>query len=551
MRNDLETEARSRVPAVRILKRAEVVRLADGAEENSSLLIQRAGYAVAQFCIALCKFRTVCIVCGRGNNGGVGIAAATVLAGIATRVWVLSLAAANKQIFGHDESNVPAYIPILIREETDFDGEAVREALAADLIVDAIVGTGFQPPVRPLVSAAIAAINRASGTVVSVDVPSGVDSDSVEPVRASGGNMVFAHGVIALMAPQPAHVFDDLTSGPIAVSELGTQPAVIDGSERVSVLTGRDVCIAFPRRRSGMMAAEFGHVLIVCGAQGNAGGAALAGLAALKSGAGRVTVACPSSVQMPIAALGAALLTHALPETKGGDLSTAACDQIDDLLPGKQVVIVSRDLATSPYNARFVGRLTARCQVPLIISGSDPVALAAPSGEPAAHGRFRVVCLDTHEAARSLGGLALSGGAEQPQLARSIADMFGACVVLNGSRTAITGPSGETWINLSGNAALAKAGMSEVLVGVIAAALARGSIPDPVSWENPLSAFHAHFLRDLHVAAAVHLHGVATDIACSLLHEHALMPEDVLDALPAAFRACDRQAESGLFYLRA
>ncbi len=536
---------------MRVLTSAQAAEVAAG-ETSPQLLIQRAGYAVAQFCIAEFKFRSACVVCGRGSKGEVGVAAAAVLVGIAAKVWVIALAGQTDERSSDGSDGMSQSIrPIRIQQETDFDSEAVREALAADLIIDAIAGPHVQKPLSPTACAAIAAVNRASGIVVSVDVPSGVDADSPEPARAYGGNMVFAQGVLALLAPKPAHVFGDLTPGPTAVSEIGVQPAVVRGDGRLSVLTGRDVCIAFPRRSPGTTEVEFGHVLIVGGARGSAGAAALGALAALRSGAGRVTVACPRSVEATVAAFSPALLTHALPETTDGGIAAMAGDEIGRLLAGKQAAVVGPGLSVDPETVRFVGQLMATCQIPLVIGAGG---LAAFSGRCAgldqSTGReaFRAICADISEVEQWLSTSLDNGDVQPPDLARSISRMTNACVVLRGSRTEVAGLCGETWVNLSGSAALAKAGMSEVLAGIMGAALARGSGGDFPGREEP--AFHFSLLRDLHVAAAVHLHGLAADIACNMSHEHALMAEDVVEALPRAFRACDRQAESGLFYLR-
>ena len=159
-----------------------------------------------------------------------------------------------------------------------------------------MLGAGFKPPLDGLDATAVAAINDASGTIVAVDVPSGVDADSTTPLRETGGNMVFAHGVVALVAPKPAHVFGELTAGPIAVSELGTQPAAVANATAVAVITGQEVGITFPPRPNDFPGDQFGHVLVVAGSLGKAGAAALAGLAAMSTGAGQVTVACPKSM---------------------------------------------------------------------------------------------------------------------------------------------------------------------------------------------------------------------------------------------------------------
>jgi len=137
--------------------------------------------------------------------------------------------------------------------------------------IDAIVGTGFKPPLHGLARKAVASITDAAGTIVSVDVPSGIDADSKTPVHESGGNMVFAHGIIALIAPKPAHAFGELTSGPIAVSEIGTQPAFVPNETGVDVITGQDVGITFPPRSNDAHKDQFGHVLVIAGSLGKAG----------------------------------------------------------------------------------------------------------------------------------------------------------------------------------------------------------------------------------------------------------------------------------------
>jgi NAD(P)H-hydrate epimerase len=300
-----------------------------------------------------------------------------------------------------------------------------------------------------------------------------------------------------------------------------------------------------------MTEVEFGHVLIVGGAPGSAGAAALAGLAALRSGAGRVTVACPRSVAAIVAAYGAALLTHALPETDRGGIAATAAEEIGELLVGKRAVVVGPGLSLDPETTLLVSQLIAGCQIPLVITGAALAAVAANHSTfdcGNERGSYRVICADVNEVGQWLGKLLGNEGLEPPDLARSISSMTGACVVLGSSRTVVAGPCGESWINLSGGPAVAKAGMSEVLGGVMGAVLARSPEPDMPGCASP--AFHVRFLRDLHVAAAVHLHGLAADIAGNRSHEHALMAENVLEALPEAFSACDRQAESGLFYIR-
>src|SRR5215510_1079003 len=193
-------------------------------EVSTLVLMQRAGRAVTQFCFSHFKFNSVCVVCGKGNNGGDGLVAAESLREIAEKISVIILAKDVNEL-SPDAATMCARLnlqPIWIAAEADLESEMVREAFRAALIIDAIVGTGFKPPLRGLARKAVEAINDAMGTVVAVDLPSGVDADSKAAAHEQN-DAVFAHGIVTFIAPKPAHVFGELTSGPIVVSEIGVQ----------------------------------------------------------------------------------------------------------------------------------------------------------------------------------------------------------------------------------------------------------------------------------------------------------------------------------------
>jgi ADP-dependent NAD(P)H-hydrate dehydratase / NAD(P)H-hydrate epimerase len=542
---------------MRILTCSEAHEAASGPEADPQILMRRAGYAVAQFCASQFKFGSVCVVCGKGNKGGAGLIAAEALQRVAETVAVIILAKQADELSPDVAACLrPDVRPIWIADEADFAGDAAQEALGADLVIDAIVGTGFKAPLRGLAATAVAAINDASGTIVAVDVPSGVDADSRTAVRETGGNMVFAHAILALIAPKPAHVFGELTSGAIAVSEIGVQPAFVANETAVDVITGRDVGITFPPRPNDAPKGQFGHVLVVAGSLGEAGAAALAGLAAMSTGAGAVTVACPKSIQATVAGFSAALMTRGLAETDDGTIAVQASDRIDALLAGKDVVVLGPGLSRNPETAAFVRRLASACGLPLVLDGDGLNAFEGHYQELAPRGGaapFRVLTLNPAQAARLTGAAIGDIQADRVGAARRVSRETGACVVLKGWRTVVAGVSDETWINMSGNPALAKAGAGDVLSGMIGAVLARHSgdaadAADPApAGERPL---HHAFLQDLHVAAAVHLHGLAGDIARDALHENTVAAPDLIEALAEAFWECERQVERNLFYLR-
>src|SRR5215469_14696291 len=235
---------------------------------STLLLMQRAGQAVAQFCLANFKFKSVCVVCGKGNNGGDGLVAAEELrrtSGVSVRVIILAKDVSELSADAAAMRTRLGLEPIWVSGDAEFETAQLREALASDLVLDAIVGTGFRPPLRGLARAAVAAINRTTAPVVAVDLPSGVDADSAAPIRAGHGDVVFCDGIVTFIAPKLAHVLGDLTSGPIAVSEIGVQPALVPGHTGVNVISGREVGVAFPPRPKDAHKGMFGHLLVIAG----------------------------------------------------------------------------------------------------------------------------------------------------------------------------------------------------------------------------------------------------------------------------------------------
>ncbi|HYL10880.1 MAG TPA: NAD(P)H-hydrate dehydratase, partial [Candidatus Acidoferrales bacterium] len=375
---------------------------------STLVLMQRAGHAVAQFCMSRFKFKSVCVVCGRGNIGGDGLAAAASLRNFGVEVSVVILAEGVGALSpdAGDLCSRLALQPMWIANDADFESEALREALGADLIIDAIVGTGFKPPLEGLARKAVEAINDAFGTIVSVDMPSGVDADSRVPAHESGDDAVFAHGIITFIAPKPTHVFGELTSGPIAVSEIGVQPALVPNTTGLGVITGQEVGITFPPRLQDAHKGQFGHVLVIAGSWGKAGAAALAGMAALRTGAGLVTIACPKSIQSTVAGFAPELMTEGLKETREGTISMEASDQLESLLTGKDAIVLGPGLSRNPGTTKFVRRLVARSPLPMVLDADGLNAFDGHYADLKARGDgapFRVLTPHPGEAARLIG----------------------------------------------------------------------------------------------------------------------------------------------------
>ena len=270
----------------------------------------------------------------------------------------------------------------------------------------------------------------------------------------------------------------------------------------------------------------------------------MAGLAALRTGAGLVTIACPMSVQSTVASFAPELMTEGLPETEQGTVSRSAYSHVDALIAGKDVVVLGPGLSRNPETADFVRGFIRLCSLPLVLDADGLNAFEGRANELKGGPGFRVLTPHPGEASRLMDTSIKEIQQDRIKTAQRLASDTGSCVVLKGSGTVIAGVSGDTWINMTGNPAMAKGGSGDVLSGMIGAALARKRI---VPRESDLT---SDFLKDVSVAAAVYLHGLAGDFARDQLHENTVLATDLLAQLAAAFRECDRQVDASLFYLQ-
>jgi ADP-dependent NAD(P)H-hydrate dehydratase / NAD(P)H-hydrate epimerase len=515
---------------------------------SALVLMERAGASIVRFCLSRFQFASVAVICGKGNNGGDGLVAAELLRQTGKQVSVVILAA-DVSALGPDAVVMCARLrlqPIWVSDEDNFPAEDVRKALKADLILDAIVGTGFKPPLRGLAAKAVDAIQAATRTVVAVDLPSGIDADRSTPLEDQE-QVVRCQGIVTFIAPKPAHIFGNLTPGGIAVNDLGVSVPPSKNQGDIQVVTGWDVGMAFPPRPRAANKGQFGHVLIVAGSKGKAGAAALAGMAALRSGAGLVTIASPSSVQPTIAGFAPELMTEALPETDQGTISPIAGERVEALLVDKDAVVVGPGLARNAETETFIRKLATHCPLPMILDADGLNAFEGRSGELKNASGLRVLTPHLGEAARLTGASIHEVQKDRIGMAQRIMHDTGCCVVLKGANTVIAGLSGQTWINMTGNPSMAKGGSGDVLSGIVAAALARRS---PRSERPQNHGANGAPLQDSRVAAAVYLHGLAGDLAEERLHENAVLATDLVSQLAGAFRDCDEQAKERFFFLQ-
>ena len=349
----------------------------------SLTLMENAGSAIAQFILEKYgEANRVAVVCGKGNNGGDGFVVARKLHRAGRVVEVLLLASPT-DLRGDALAmfeRLPLR-PIALQTPQELQAESSRSLANCDLIVDAILGTGFQPPVKGLYADAIAAINSSGKPVVAVDIPSGADSDAMS--EQSGEGIARADAIVTFTAPRPAHVFGNLTRGPIVIAPIGSPPEAIVSKLDLELTTPRDIAALFVPRPADSNKGMYGHVLIVGGSLGKSGAAAMAGMAALRSGCGLSTVATPASALDNVAAFAAELMTEPLPETDTGSIAMGAIEsgRFGQLVKPIDVVAIGPGIGRNTETAEFVHEAVRQVRVPLVARCRWPECVSRAHGQ--------------------------------------------------------------------------------------------------------------------------------------------------------------------------
>jgi NAD(P)H-hydrate epimerase len=509
-------------------------------EIPSITLMENAGSAVARFILSdYPQAERVGILCGKGNNGGDGFVVARKLveAGRAVRVLLLSDPAelrgdAAAMFQDMLQRLQPLQIaPLIVREASGLDSSDAAEIFAADVIVDAILGTGFRPPVSPLYAAAISKMNAAAAPIIAVDIPSGADADAMRSTGATGsrtaiGEKARADAVVTFTAPHPAHVLAALTSGPTVIAPIGSPPEAIVSQLGLHLSTPFDFAPLLAPRARDANKGSYGHVLVIGGSLGKAGAAAMAGFSALRAGAGLSTVATPKSVLATVAAFHPEVMTEPLAETEQGTISLEALGSgLDALLERKTLAIgpgISRNSETAEFVRAIVKRGDAssfgNSVVNMVVDADGLNAFEGAADKLNGRGQTLVITPHPGEMARLTGLSIAEIQANRLEVARNFAREHELIVVLKGHRTLIAAPDGAVWVNPTGNPGMATGGTGDILTGMVAGLIA----------QHPQHALEA-------TALAVYLHGLAGDLASASVGESSLVATDLVRFLPQAF----------------
>jgi ADP-dependent NAD(P)H-hydrate dehydratase / NAD(P)H-hydrate epimerase len=444
---------------------------------------------------------TIAILCGKGNNGGDGFVVARQLLQQGCVPFVF-LFAAEEEVKGDAKTNLNilkalGYPPTIVTDEQDWSEEK-QELLDADVVVDALLGTGARRPMEGLYRLVIESLAEdfPRAHIVSIDVPSpGVQADVT----------------VTFSALKPSLVFypDCEDAGDVILANIGNPPELLDNeNHRMQLIEPHEV----PARVADSNKGTYGKVLVIGGSRGKTGAAAMAGQAALRAGAGLVTVAAPQSVLPIIAVSMPELMTEPLQETSQGMIANQS---LLDLMKDKTVVAIGPGLGTLYETSTFVRRVGSDCRSQLVVDADGLNALVGFVGDLGG----AVLTPHPGEMARLIEKSVEHVTANRVEVATEFANRRNAYVVLKGYRTIVATPDGAVYVNPTGNPGMASGGTGDILTGIISGVLAQEHL--------------GSFIERL--CLAVYLHGLAGDLAAEEMGEESLVATDLLRYLPKAW----------------
>lgn len=461
----------------------------------------------------------VVVVAGRGNNGGDGFVIARYLAhaGLPVRVILLTEKA---RVSGDARANLEilAHIGVPVVEvTTEADMKAQAESLwRAELVVDAILGTGLNSEVRGLYRLVIELLNELPAPILAVDIPSGLCADTGQPL----GGAVQAMVTVTYGWPKLGQILPPGREyvGRLWQVDISIPPALAEAMP-VELAEAPELRPLLPPRLFASHKGTYGHLLVLAGSEGKTGAATLTALGGLRVGAGLVTLGTPASLNDILEVKLTEVMTMPLPEAAGARaLGEKALADLEAFWPGKAAIALGPGLGTHPETVHLVQEIVRRSPIPLVIDADGLNALAEA---PACLDQAKVpIILTPHpgEMSRLLNRSVKEIQAQRLETAQELARRHRVIVVLKGAQTVVAEPDGRVSLNPTGNPALASGGTGDVLTGMIGGLLAQKMAP-----------FDGARL-------GVYLHGLAADARAAWQGERGLIAGELLEELPEVIR---------------
>lgn len=488
-------------------------------------LMERAGEEVARAArnaLSLSSGRRVAIWCGKGNNGGDGFVAARLLfeAGIDVKVFLLADTDTTRGDAAENLRRLEGLAVEIIEVKEPADIDAYHEASTAfDLIIDAIFGTGFSGKAEGIFERAIREINGFDGPVLAVDIPSGVSGLT----GAVDGAAVTADKTVSFAAPKVGLIqFPGAgRAGMLEVVDIGIPEHLLDSvpESRIYLMDEEDAWRLLPERPLDAHKRQSGSVLVVGGSPGLTGAAALCAQAALRTGAGLVTLGVPEGVHDIVEVKLTEVMTRPLPQTPQRTLSLEAAGVVTKLSAEFDVLALGPGLSTEGETPAAVRELVRAVRKPMVLDADGLNAMAGHTRLFEERNDPLVLTPHPGEMARLIEADTTKVQSDRVAVASEAAAQWGAVVVLKGAGTVIAEPGGSIWVNTTGNPGMSTAGMGDVLTGCIAAFIARG-----------VDSFDA-------AALGAYYHGHAADLVSAMDGMIGMTAGDVIRHLPLALRA--------------
>lgn len=470
--------------------------------------------------------RRVAVMAGKGNNGGDGFVIARYLAqhGVDAAVYLLASrdrlrgdAAAN---FKHLET---LGIPVTEMPDDLTFSRYKEEIAGCHLIVDAILGTGLDSEVKGFFRDVIDFINQVSAPVFCVDIASGLHTETGQPC----GTCVKADATATFAFAKLGHMLlpGARYTGKLFIIDIGIPAHIVrEANPRHQLLTSGWIRSRLPVRDQQSHKGQTGHVLVAGGSTGKSGAAVMTATAAMRAGAGLVTLAIPESLNTIAETRGLETMTRPLPEARGGILGKDNLEPIVSMLSDKACMALGPGMGTADTTRELVCALIEKSPVPVVVDADGLNNLAGCPG--VLKNKRAEIILTPHpgEMARLTETSTSEIQADRISAARNFAETHGVHLVLKGARTVIAHPDGRVFVNPTGNPGMASGGMGDVLTGMIAGFTAQGVAAD--------AACHL----------GVYLHGAAADLVAKKRGPVGYMAGDVMDHLPETFGAIDSGA---------
>jgi hydroxyethylthiazole kinase-like uncharacterized protein yjeF len=465
--------------------------------------------------MTLIKGKEILVIAGKGKNGGDGFAVARHLSNKGAIVKIL-LIGSLEEVLGDARINLEIALKMDIPIYELKDDTIPVDFLSFDLIIDAILGTGIKGVVRGHITQVINAINDSGKTVISLDLPSGLDPDTGRILGACiKAKKTVTFGVLKIgLFLYPGAEY----AGSVHLADIGVPSQVLNFIGSKMNLTSKEEISSWLLTRSRTAhKGNFGHLLVVAGSPGMTGAAALTSLGSLRAGAGLVTLAVPAALQPIMAIKLTEVMTEALPQNTNGKLSYEALKPILNMTEKRNVLAIGPGLSQDPETVALVREVVARVSIPMVIDADGLNALVGSVEILKERKSKTIITPHPGEMARLCGVSVDDIQADRMGYALRFAKEWNVIVVLKGARTVIADEDGNVYINSTGNPGMASVGSGDVLTGVISGLLAQSIDPYRSA------------------VIGVYLHGLAGDIGVKEKGEESLIAGDILRSLPKAF----------------